>query len=159
MSLRTQSDYDRIMPSLTSPLSTLFSVRSFPFHTSFYSLSSYSLSISPSFLSQFFPLILSISHPILSQFPIHSLSRPCSLYFSSYSLIISSPFLSRFPLLFSHNFSLLFSHDFPFLILLRLKQLVKAEPSATYVDLVTTFADEDDNEVNGPDVRYFLTSE
>jgi len=38
----------------------------------------------------------------------------------------------------------------------KLAQLVKADPSAMYVDLVATFADEDDKEVNGPDVRFYL---
>ncbi len=39
---------------------------------------------------------------------------------------------------------------------LRLENLVRVEPGTTYVDLVTTFSDENDNEVNGPDVRYYF---
>jgi hypothetical protein len=38
----------------------------------------------------------------------------------------------------------------------RMSQLIKHEPNAKYVDLILTFADEGDNDVNGPMVRYFF---
>lgn len=42
------------------------------------------------------------------------------------------------------------------IVLNRLAKLVKAEAGVEYVDLVATFADQDDKEVEGPEVRFFL---